>query len=396
MTPHTSPRPRASGLVALVATGALLLTGTPALAETAHSAVSAKASPVVTDPPIDPHESADDTLDAGDELLPGDFLASDSATGGHTFRMQDDGNAVVYDAVGHALFNTGTTGRGSRLVLQDDGNVVIYSDQDRPLWNTGTDNEPDSHLVIQGDGNLVLYREDDTPAWASSVNRTIPEPPFSSLSDGDELHRGHQLTSKNGLFRAVMQRDGNFVGYGPDGALWSTGTRGSDNTFVVDEGFATIIDADEQVKWISLPEGSGDVDTVTLGDNGVLSMDNEADAVVWSSQSELPGPSMYAPNTLKTDEILRSESLQYRVVMQADGNVVVYGPQGAVWQTATSGAGSSLEFTKDGALQVVTADGSVTWTAKPSGGTGPFRLVMQSDGNLVEYDGQGRAVWSSR
>jgi hypothetical protein len=39
----------------------------------------------------------------------------------------------------------------------------------------------------------------------------------------------------------------------------------------------------------------------------------------------------------------------------------------------------------------------VVWTNGPaSGAVGPFRFVMQNDGALVEYDGQGHVVWSSR
>ena len=89
--------------------------------------------------------------------------------------------------------------------------------------------------------------------------------------------------------------------------------------------------------------------------------------------------------------------LQGFAVVQADGNVVVYGPTGPVWQTRTAGVDSSLEFSKDGTVRVVTGSGAVAWTAKPAAGAvGPYRLVMQTDGNLVEYDGHHRAVWSNR
>ena len=394
MTPPTSPRPLASGLVALVATGALLLTGTPALAQTPHSAVSANVSPEVTDPPVTPREFATDSLGSGDELLTGDSITSEN--GEYTFRMQGDGNAVVYDQVDHALFSTGTTGRGNRLVLQDDGNVVVYSDQNRPLWSTGTDDEPDPVLIIQNDGNLVLYREDDTPAWASSVNRTIPEPPFSTLTTDEPLLRGHQLTSENGLFRAVMQRDGNLVGYGPDGVVWNTGTRGNGNELLVtDDGYLVMYAADGSIPWAADAEGTAT--SVTLEDNGVLTVLDEDEDVLWTSQSGLPGSSMYAPNTLAVDDHLRSDDGTYRAVLQGDGNFVVYGPTGAIWSTATSGSDTSLAFSKAGVLQVQAGNGDVLWTAQPAAGAvGPYRHVMQSDGNLVEYDGHHRAVWSSR
>ncbi|MCJ1699784.1 hypothetical protein MT356_08610 [Rathayibacter festucae] len=390
MTSHTSSRPLASGLVALVTTGALLLGAAPASAEGAHGAVSAPRSETARAG----DSATSSTLEASAQLSAGQSIASGGPGGGYTFRMQDDGNAVTYDQAGRAVFSTGTSGRGNRLVMQEDGNAVIYSADDRPLWSTGTDIEPDSHLVIQADGNLVLYRVNGSPAWASSINGLIAEPPLSTLLTFEVLHRGHQLTSPNGRFRAVMQRDGNLVGYGPDGVVWNTGTRGTDNWLAVRPDSITVEREDGTRKWVA--ETGGGVDHVTLDDSGVLTVLDEDDAVLWTSQSGLPGAQMYAPNTLERDDLLRSDDGRYRAVMQADGNFVVYGPTGAIWQTATAGVESSFEFSKDGTAKVVAGNGAVTWASQPAAGGAPFRLVMQSDGNLVEYDGQGHAIWSLR
>ena len=310
--------------------------------------------------------------------------------------MQDDGNAVTYDEVGHAVFSTGTSGRGNRIVAQDDGNVVVYSDQGRPLWSTGTDIEPRATLIIQNDGNLVLYRQDDSPAWASDINDRIAQPPSSTLEYYNAVTRGHRLTSPSGLFRAEMQRDGNLVGYGPNGVLWSTGTRGADNTLQISShGELVIHDENDTEVWIADSEAVAD--SATLEDNGVLTVRDVNDRPLWDSQTALPGSALYSPNLLSADGLLRSDDGRYRVVMQGDGNVVVYGPAGAVWSSGTSGTGSSLRFGTDGVLQIVAGDGAVTWTAVPAaGGVGPFHLVMQSDGNIVAYDLHDRAVWSSR
>ncbi|MCJ1673051.1 MULTISPECIES: hypothetical protein [unclassified Rathayibacter] len=253
MTPHTSPRSLASGLVALVATGAPLFSATSALAQGGLSAAPSSVSAAAA------RASSSDALKPGQQLLAGQSIASSPSGGGYTFRMQDDGNAVTYDAAGHAVFSTGTTGRGNHLVLQEDGNVVIYSVDGRPLWSTGTDEDPPSHLVIQGDGNLVLYRAylyfsvspETSPAWASSVNGRIAEPPFSTLLQLDVLGGGHQLTSPNGLFRAVMQRDGNLVGYCPGGVVWNTGTRGIDNWLAVRPDSVTVERKDGTRKWVA-------------------------------------------------------------------------------------------------------------------------------------------------
>lgn len=58
----------------------------------------------------------------------------------------------------------------------------------------------------------------------------------------------------------------------------------------------------------------------------------------------------------------------WRMTLQTDGNLVVYDSNNlAIWHTQSQGRGVS-----------------------------PRRLVMQSDGNLVIYDAQGRATWDRK
>lgn len=47
-----------------------------------------------------------------------------------------------------------------------------------------------------------------------------------NLQSGQLLEIGTGLNSTNGLYRFIMQRDGNLVLYGIEGPLWSTGTNG--------------------------------------------------------------------------------------------------------------------------------------------------------------------------
>ncbi len=53
--------------------------------------------------------------------------------------MQGDGNFVLYDANGAAVWASGTYGNdGARLTVQDDGNLVVYAANGAPLWATNT------------------------------------------------------------------------------------------------------------------------------------------------------------------------------------------------------------------------------------------------------------------
>lgn len=402
---HTSlSRSLASGLVVLVAAGALLVGATPAVAaENPQKPLSSvEESPAALAPASESPEAAQQTARAavryynalvgGEQLNAGQRIVS--STNGYSFQMQSDGNAVTYDPTGRPTFATGTQGRGNRLVMQTDGNLVVYSAKGSPVWSTNTTNEAGASVIIQADGNLVVYRENGSPAWASNIRRTIAEPVTDTLFAGQTLRPVHQLTSADGRFRAVMQTDGNVVGYGPQGVVWATGTGGPGNRITMQkDGNAVLFGADNSVKWSSGTRGTN----LRLGVNnaGSLIIVNTKDDVVWTSQAAFPATTLYAANSLEAGSFLRSPNGVYRAVMQADGNFVVYGASGPIWDSTTTRPGAFLALDTSGWLAVGTE--TVTgWSVEPGvGSVGPYTLVMQDDGNLVEYDSR-RAVWASR
>lgn len=108
-----------------------------------------------------------------------------------------------------------------------------------------------------------------------------------------------------------------------------------------------------------------------------------------------PTDTLVAGSQLGAGQSISSLDGRYTLVMQSDGNLVVYGPTGAIWNTATAtGNGSVTAMQSDGNLVVYRSGGVAVWSSNtaPSGGN---RLVMQSDGNLVIYSGGGPALWSS-
>lgn len=100
----------------------------------------------------------------------------------------------------------------------------------------------------------------------------------------------------------------------------------------------------------------------------------------------------YANGTLKMR--LTSTSGEYRLVFQSDGNLVVYrNGSSPVWQSGTAGKGATrIVFQKDG--NVVIYRGSTTlWSSQTDNcNAGPgLSLDMQNDGNLVVYN----YIWST-
>jgi len=82
-----------------------------------------------------------------------------------------------------------------------------------------------------------------------------------------------------------------------------------------------------------------------------------------------------------------------RLVVQDDGNLVLY-QLGAVWATATDTATSGYLVGERGSA--LAAGETLSPGAQLDAGDGHFRAAMQTDGNLVVYDDGGAALWSSK
>ncbi|WP_051990014.1 hypothetical protein [Caulobacter sp. AP07] len=107
----------------------------------------------------------------------------------------------------------------------------------------------------------------------------------------------------------------------------------------------------------------------------------------------------YPDRLLQGQSLLPGKSLQstngvYRLVLEDDGNLVQYGQSGVVrWQSNTSGKPSArLTMQSDGNLVVYGPVSQVYWHTATSGNAGST-LILQDDGNLVVYSSTGAALW---
>ena len=192
--------------------------------------------------------------------------------------MQSDGNAVLYTSrTNRPRWATNTLGTSAqRLAMQSDGNVVLYGSDDVALWASNTAGGSTSRLAILDDGSLVL---------SSPAGDVVLAKPDSQLTAGDTLVPGQSLVSPTGQFRLVLQPDGNLVeiesGKGP---VWASGTQG-DNRVVLDASGDLIVH-----------RASGE--------------DASAGPTQWSTATDVSGA---------------------RLVVQDDGNLVLYAGTTAVW-----------------------------------------------------------------
>jgi hypothetical protein len=88
-----------------------------------------------------------------------------------------------------------------RLTMQADGNLVLYRNSPfEALWASATAGKQVAFAIMQGDGNFVVYAPDGTPLW-------------------------HAGTHGNPGTFLQIQDDGNLVLYAPgDRAIWASGT----------------------------------------------------------------------------------------------------------------------------------------------------------------------------
>ncbi len=84
---------------------------------------------------------------------------------------------------------------------------------------------------------------------------------------------------------------------------------------------------------------------------------------------------------------------RFHFVYQGDGNVVLYGPNGAMWASNTGGASTRLVMQGDGNL-VLYNNYQPVWATGSTGGNSSAVLYVQNDGNVVVYRSNG-TTWAT-
>lgn len=226
-------------------------------------------------------------------------------------------------------------------------------------------------------------------AWAS-VDRLVA---------AQSLPAGQSLWSANGTYRAVMQGDGNFVVYGPAGAVWSSGTRfGSGGSVgLQSDGNLVVRTAGGSAAW-STGTNPSHADILVMQDDGNLVLYAATRRALWSSQrgpTGLRGDRLAAGQVLSAGQGIWSAAGGFWAVMQDDGNFVVYGPAGATWSSRTRfGPGGRLVMQADGNLGVYAPSGVAVWSSGTRfGGVGT--VVVTANGTLAVYSPVGQVVWNS-
>jgi GH25 family lysozyme M1 (1,4-beta-N-acetylmuramidase) len=261
------------------------------------------------------------------------------------------------------------------------------------------------HDVFNGsEAQLKALAGDVAPPGPPTAKPAAPTG-CGAIDPGHGLSQGESVKSCDGRFELVMQTDGNLVEYllGSGGALWSTGTSGTD-------GFAAIMQGDgnfvlygknSNPLWDSHTNGHGGASLAVQSDGNLVVYD--AGRALWNAGTEViaaptrPTGSGIIPagQGLAASEGFSSPSGKYSLAMQSDGNLVLYhNGVGAIWTTATSGSEGYIAIMQgDGNFVLYDRHGKALWSSGTAGHLGA-ELAIQDDGNMVVYAG-GVALWNT-
>lgn len=100
-------------------------------------------------------------------LTPGQSVTA--CNGAVRLVLQYDGNAVLYNRAGRALWHTKTNGKPSSFLFMAPGGWLTVSAGQTYLWSSNNAGSAGAYLAVQDDGNMVIYSRDDVALWATNT-----------------------------------------------------------------------------------------------------------------------------------------------------------------------------------------------------------------------------------
>lgn len=220
-----------------------------------------------------------------------------------------------------------------------------------------------------------------------------------TLRSGPVLRTGDSLISSGGSYRLMMQANGNLsILLTSTGRLiWSMQTSGHAGAWaqLQRDGNLVVHAADGSVLKTT---GTGGHPSGSYG----LQIREDSNLVIttpggnpfWSSHTT--NDTLGSTEALRAGQSLQSSDRRFQVVMQDDGNLVLYDTSdGSIdWASNTDVPGSMVTMQARGAMVITGPFGRVLWSSRTVVYPGA-EAVLQTDGNFVIYQG-GKARWSSR
>ena len=246
----------------------------------------------------------------------------------------------------------------------------------------------------------AIIHHPNTATWGGVGSATYSG--GHSMASGTTLLPNYYLTSANVQHALVFQTDSNLVLYSGNGTvLWQSGTGGQNaNRLVMQtDGNLVMYRANNSVVWQSGTGGhSGSY--ANLQSDGNFVVRDSGTAYWWTGTGGHPNLTYFGSDRLNgttgqqiiQNQYIRSADGRYALLLQTDGNAVLYGPgYHVLWQTHTT-AGDHFTMQTDGNL-VLYAINVARWQSGTSGNN--TYAVLQTDGNFVVYSSTNYPLWYS-
>ena len=243
------------------------------------------------------HVGAGSTATLGGALTPGQHVQTSS---GYELVYQNDGNVVIYDVSGTAVW-TSATGNGSpgRLVMQGDGNLVAYDTSGNAYWSSGTAGDAGAVATLGEDGVLRIASADGTQTYwhggaaaAAPVSITVGVRPGPAPAEITTLAAGQSVASASG-YVLTLQGDGEVVVKDASGHVtWTSGSVHASPAVleIQADGNLVAYDATGTAYWASNTSGNPGA-TAVLGEDGVLRVESaNGNQTFWNSNGSSADP----------------------------------------------------------------------------------------------------------
>jgi hypothetical protein len=223
----------------------------------------------------------------------------------------------------------------------------------------------------------------------------------TSLTSGQSISTNDYLLSPDSQSTLAVQRDGNLVLFSNFKPVWATGAVGNAANHLTMQGDGNLVlyNSSNVALWSAQTNGNPGARLV-LQTDGNMVIYSASNAPLWATYTlHNPDHLAYVNTTLKPGGImypgqsLDTTDRRFHLILQRDGNLVLYSPNRATWAAGTDGKQAAfLIMQGDGNLVLYDRSYRPIWYSRTTGG-GQLHLVLQQDGNLVLYNTLGTPYW---
>jgi hypothetical protein len=212
------------------------------------------------------------------------------------------------------------------------------------------------------------------------------------MGPGHPLVAGASLRSADGFVVLTMQANGDLAARAGTKLLWRSGTTGHGNfAQVLISGSLIVFNRSKRVLWSTKTRISRGAAFLTVQNTGDLTL-SLGSHLLWHSRTR--ATTLPAGGRLGPGQFVVGAGGE-KLIMQSNGNLVVFRGATALWSTSTRVHGSAATVQSDGNFVVYSPARRVLWSSHTGGSGKGARVVIEGDGDVRLLSAGGRSLWQS-